>query len=310
MYGIPISKITYKLTKIDPALAERQSHLALANPEARFRAAAPAFITEEFGCGPARSPKEPADYFTWDTEYHRIPFEVLSLAFSFDEITRLWFGSFIEPYIADYFKEHHQMLFKVRNSHWRYGMTCNYNKMVEHVEGLGHLALDLPDFELRLAHTSSYNEFGPAVHNRKIYLDGVFGLLVHYKGEHVLTVGFSLSLDGVLVSQVQLRKKKGNRFLYKLPKHYVDVALDCLASAFPETPVWLVEGSSAVKAIRASYGKEECTMNQSALPSRSRRLQAHQRELPLQRARIHSARSPDSRQQGSVTGAFLLLAYM
>lgn len=70
-----------------------------------------------------------------------------------------------------------------------------------------------------------------------------------------MTIGFAPSAHGILVAQVQLRQKRGNRFLYKLPMPYFDFALDLLRRAFPDEPLYLVTGTSTVAAVRASYGK-------------------------------------------------------
>lgn len=76
-----------------------------------------------------------------------------------------------------------------------------------------------------------------------------------------MTVGFAMCDQGLMVSQVQLRHKKGNRFLYHLPGHYLDVALEILADAFPDDPMYLVSGESAPVAVRRSYSKDNpCRM--------------------------------------------------
>jgi hypothetical protein len=111
---------------------------------------------------------------------------------------------------------------------------------------------------VRITHTRSINTAAWADHGRDnpIYLDASFGALVHYRGEHVLTIGFALSAYGILVAQVQLRQKRGNRFLYKLPLPYLDFALDLLQRTFPDDPLYLVTGASTTAAVRAAYGKE------------------------------------------------------
>jgi hypothetical protein len=68
---------------------------------------------------------------------------------------------------------------------------------------------------------------------------------------------------GILVAQAQLRKKKGNRFLYKLPTHYLDISLDILARAFPEDALWLITGESSVEATIRNYGKQPCPLRAS-----------------------------------------------
>jgi hypothetical protein len=70
-----------------------------------------------------------------------------------------------------------------------------------------------------------------------------------------MTIGLALSEHGILVAQVQLREKRGNRFLYKLPMPYLDFALDLVQRAFPDDALWLVTGDSTVAAVRAAYGK-------------------------------------------------------
>lgn len=76
----------------------------------------------------------------------------------------------------------------------------------------------------------------------------------------MLTVGFAPARRGILVAQVQLRNKKGNRFLYKLDQHYLNLALDILARAFVGQDLWLIDGVSAVKAVKRSYGTSPCSM--------------------------------------------------
>src|SRR4029077_16762645 len=114
-----------------------------------------------------------------------------------------------------------------------------------------------PDFAVRITHTRSINTAGWATDGRDnpIYLDASFGALVYYRGKHVMTIGFALSEYGILVAQVQLRQKRGNRFLYKLPTPYLDFALAMLQRAFPDDALYLVTGSSTTAAVRAAYGK-------------------------------------------------------
>lgn len=95
--------------------------------------------------------------------------------------------------------------------------------------------------------------------------------------KHVLTVGFSPGGVGTYVAQVQLRKKRGNRFLYKLGRHYLDACLDALYEAFGDE-LWLVRGGSAAEAVRRSYGKVECRMT----PDDEARIRALY-DMPLER---------------------------
>lgn len=231
------------------------------------------------------------DTITWDHLGSSVPAEVMLSVLSFGECVRVWFDSFVCSPIGDYMDKTQELLRKVKSSHWRYGYNDNYGHIVRHLMALQALKTDLPDFEFRLTWSSYYNEFGPAIHatrkneERDLYLDATFGLLLYYKGAHVLTIGFALTQHGVLVAQVQLREKHGNRFLYKLGMHYLDFALDILAKGFPGEPLYLVTGDCAPAAIRRAYGKEPCKMT----PETERRItEFYNREL------IHFDRNPST----------------
>src|SRR3546814_1923886 len=58
-------------------------------------------------------------------------------------------------------------------------------------------------------------------------LDGVFAYLVQYKGEHVMTLGFSLINDRqILLQQVQLKNRTGNRWLFRFPENRLEFIID------------------------------------------------------------------------------------
>ena len=70
-----------------------------------------------------------------------------------------------------------------------------------------------------------------------------------------MTVGVSPSSKGLLVNQIQLLKKKGNRWLYKLPKHYFDYVLEHLQDACESQGIdmYLVTGESLRDQIKSLY---------------------------------------------------------
>ncbi len=78
------------------------------------------------------------------------------------------------------------------------------------------------------------------------WLDGEFALIISSGGVHLLTVGVCTTAAGILVNQIQLKQKKGNRWLYKLPKPYFEYVLERLlaACALAELPLFLVTGAS------------------------------------------------------------------
>jgi len=192
-----------------------------------------------------------------------VPLEVLKATFTSNELSRIhndmrWMASW-----CDEWEKENPVQAKIKSSIWRYGCLNSYRLVTRYLNHLGSLKVEDPGFEVRLTWSSYFNEFGPAVHLRgekPLYLDGTFGVLVYYKGQHVLTIGIALARCGVLISQVQLREKKGNRWLYHIKRPYLEWAVGIIAEAFKGVKLWLVEGKSTVKAIRQSYGNTPCGM--------------------------------------------------
>ena len=217
------------------------------NKSERFKAVAKDWIEERYE----------AAYFRWEKHWHYAPYELLSQAFTREELICLWHSCIFSSELDEYMEKHEPVVWKVRHSLWRYGCSQDYNRFAACYNGLSRLVADLPDFDIRLTYTRSINTAAWAEHGREnpIYLDASFGALLYYKGNHVMTIGFACSEYGILVAQVQLRQKRGNRFLYKLPEPYMDFALALVKRAFPDDDLYLVTGASTVKGIRAAYGK-------------------------------------------------------
>lgn len=233
---------------VDPASVAPLSPIAaVADASARFTAVAADWIEDHYG----------AAYFAWESHWHHAPYDLLARVFTLDELIWLWHTSVLASKLDDHLQEHEALVWKVQHSLWRYGGSRDYQRFVACLNGLGRLAVGLPDFDVRITHTRYINTAAWAADGRDnpIYLDASFGALVYYRGKHVMTIGFALSEYGVLVAQVQLREKRGNRFLYKLPMPYLDFALALLQRAFPDDVLYLVTGSSTTAAIRAAYGK-------------------------------------------------------
>lgn len=198
-----------------------------------------------------------AGSFVWAEHWHYAPHELLAQVFSREELIRLWHSCIFASKLDDYLEEQEALVWKVRHALWRYGGSRDYQRFGVCHNGLGRLAIDLPDFEVRITHTRSINTAAWAADGRDkpIYLDAPFGVLVYYRGRHVMTIGFAPSEYGILVAQVQLREKRGNRFLYKLPMPCLDFALAMLRQAFPDDSLYLVTEFSATAGISAAYGK-------------------------------------------------------
>lgn len=192
--------------------------------------------------------------------------EQMEQAFNPQEMLRLRVDQTVSADWEDAWEKKYPLEAKIMSSLWVYGFRRDFRATVRYHELLKNLKLDMPGFEVRLTWSSYFNPFGPSVHLRgpgpreTVYLDGPVGILVYYQGKHVLTIGVALSRYGVLISQIQLREKKGNRWLYQLDMPYMDWALALVAKTFKGIKLWLVEGSTAVVAVRRSYGKEPCSM--------------------------------------------------
>lgn len=195
----------------------------------------------------------------FDGDLGRVPIEVLDDVFSISEIVQIWAGQVVSSDISQHIERCHPLLEKLRHTLWHFGRQSDptYNAIVAAWKGLQRM--QWPGGEVRIGYVSAYREDGYAenVGDERIWVDNDLAAFIHVGGKHVLTVGFGVGHDGVFLSQVQLRAKKGNRWLFKLDKHYVDVAIDMLRQAFG-LPVWLVEGTSAVTAVRRSYGTGKC----------------------------------------------------
>lgn len=191
----------------------------------------------------------------------QLPTEVLD-RFSIVEIMKIRSASCImlrSREVNERFDEvpEYRIFDKIASSLWRWGYVDfreEWNTLVDAYRGIRSFAIDLPDFAVTLTYTTGHNECGLTVHDRELFLDGVFGFLVHYKGEHVMTIGFTFTKGRrIVLTQVQMKKEKGNRFLYKLPKPYVEFALDLLARHFPTLELCILEGAASAKKYLAQY---------------------------------------------------------
>lgn len=226
---------------------------------------------------------ERVGYSTW----RNIPSRILEQVFTTEEVRRLWWGgSVVVSCLSDRF-DHDPLLapqWQIRNSMWQYGWSFKdeyeygadgkfkersaiaqhafdmrrYNLFGQFCAGIRRFTFG-EGFTTYLNHVRSANEYGLGQWGRgkPVYLDGKLAFIVCKDGRHVLTVGFNPSARGLLVSQVQLREKRGNRWLYKLPAPLLEYVLKRLRMTF-ELPVWIVTGQSAAKAIRSAYGLGAC----------------------------------------------------
>lgn len=143
---------------------------------------------------------------------------------------------------------------KISSSMWRWGAgKPGWNEMVDAYEGVRSFDIGNPDLAVALDHTTGHNERGYSEHSRT-FLDGALAYLVHLKGRHVLTIGFSLVAGRrLLLQQVQATSRTGNRFLYKLPADLIGHVIDRLQAAFPAHQVLVADGSDLMGITIESY---------------------------------------------------------
>jgi hypothetical protein len=251
MLGIDVTSLAYDLAT-DPNLPADAYADSVPDKEQRVLAVGGEWVADTIG--------DPSG-FTWRRSGGHIPVDVLMRAFTFTELCRIWMAEPVQSRLSDYIEKAHPLLEKIRLSIWHHGSGRNYNTFARASSGLARLTW--PGAEVRLVCTGKYRCDGPVENvprGTNLWLDNYFGALIYVGGKHMLTVAFGIGERGIHLTQCQLREKKGNRFLYRLPAHYLDVAIDMLTHAFPDEPLWIVDGASATAAVRRSYGKAECSM--------------------------------------------------
>ncbi len=237
----------------------------------------------------------------WSNAWRSVPGWAVIEALGLDDALRLMTGDVVQSGVYDYVdallstedryirgrhgeeapvieKGHPLSIWKkVQSSFWRYGMGGrDYNHVIAMYEQLRTFDFGVPGFEVRLDHASYFNERGLAWFHRcmpemqddpkraTLYIDGAFAYCVYLKGVHVLTIGFSLCDDGVLLQQVQLREKKGNRWLYKLPEPLLEHVIGRMRETFPEERLLLIDGVAAAQRIRRAYNPKDLTEEHGA----------------------------------------------
>jgi hypothetical protein len=190
--------------------------------------------------------------------YYQLPLQAFS-EFSFDDLCKLHYSSFImmDQSVRDIFDNdpRYEIVRKIESSMWRWSMSREqWNEVVDAHERIRNFRfVDNPDFDIRLDYTTSTNEFGRAKFTR-MFIDGVFAILVYYKRQHVMTISFSILKDRtLLVQQIQSVKRTGNRWLYKLPKNRVEFVIDLFIKNFPAYQLYLIDGKYLIQRLLRNY---------------------------------------------------------
>lgn len=190
------------------------------------------------------------------TDMHRLPLAAFE-GFSFDEFCKLRYSTIftMQKDVDELFESDPQYEFvrKIKSSMWHWGWGV-WNDVVDAHEKIRTFRFGpSPDFSVQFDHSTYHNEFGYSKYAR-VFLDGELAYLIHYKGKPVMTIGFSIAGGRkLLLQQVQLRERTGNRFLYKLPRNYLEYVIECLSEHFAGYTLYLVDGELLVKRIMRDY---------------------------------------------------------
>lgn len=214
-------------------------------------------IEEKLGPWKARMLEEQGRFSFFD-EYHRLPLKAFA-TFSFDELCKLHYcpPATMDKSVRELFESdpRYEIVEKIKSSMWRWSYRGRvWNEVVDFYDRLRKFSLG-DNFRVRLDHTTYHNEFGYSKYGR-IYLDGVFGYLVYFKEEHILTIGFSvLAGKKILLQQVQSAQRRGNRSLFKLPRNRVEFVIERFMQNFDGYELFIVDGRSLVHKTLKSYNK-------------------------------------------------------
>lgn len=253
-WGFPASFYKLALTPVPADRVATPNLLTEAECFARFRKANPGRIEgyEDDGhrCMRYGNPTK------WEDICHWLDIKDLEKAFTFEELLRMFWGHYVQSEFSEETEKNPAyMLFrKVKNGMWHWGWVDDYNKFVRGFNAIRSFDFGVDGFETYIDHASWHNEHGLCQWSRQ-YTDGSICFNIVHKGELVLRIGICFGKHGVFFTQAQLSKKKGNRWLYKLPCHYFKHCIDRVRAAFPGVPFWIVDGASMVEHVRRSYGK-------------------------------------------------------
>lgn len=200
---------------------------------------------------------------SWRQYWNRILFRSLAVTFSFDELLRLNFSSFITNGVYDrlHYDPSLWIFEKIRGSLWRgvRSSSClDWKTYVRYFNELRSFDFGLPGFETVLDMTTGSNEHGYSRYSRK-FLDGEFGFIVKHKGKPALIIGFSLSEKGVFLAQAQPYQKTGNRWLYSLGRPLLEHVIARFQATFSK-PIYLVDGASLAEKTRKDYANIGSTL--------------------------------------------------
>lgn len=227
----------------------------------------------------ARMCKEWGSSFCFKKQFHSLSIDELG-GFTFDDLCKLRHSTIftMDRSVNELFESEpqYELVRKIVSSMWRWGIGEGaWNEIVDAYDAIRRFSLpNLVGFEARLDHTRAFNPRGWSKHG-EIFLDGVFAFLLHYKGEHVFTIGFSVMAGRrILLQQVQSAKRTGNRALYRLPQNRIEWAISLFKRCFPDYAISVIDG--------AALGQrfiDECSISFSEAAERLERYAERERTL-------------------------------
>ena len=198
-------------------------------------------------------------------EWIHFPRQLFSL-FTLDDICKLAHDSHIEFEFYDEYREEvpTNLISRISQSLWHHHTTEDWNYLVKLYNGFRRFKFRPDKFLTTISFPNPYTQFGWCYYgycggerdrndeNQMVYCDGSLAFFVHCEQRHVMTIGLSVSKEGILISQVQNRNPKGNKWMHSIG-HPIDETLEEIERAFPNIPVYLVDGESLANATKDQY---------------------------------------------------------
>jgi hypothetical protein len=192
-----------------------------------------------------------------------VPVWFLANKVSFEAVVRAWYAN---PHVFDtqvlgYFRMNpaFRIVEKIRTSFELYGARSDavtWNTCVHVYNTLQQLIAPGPSFDVTIDWVKADSISGFS-QKANVYLDGIFGILIHYKGKHVLTIGVSFTSYGeVLVHQIQMKHSRGNRFLFQCSPHYMVYFSKWLKNSFSGLSVYCIDVKHLVSVLSGRYYDE------------------------------------------------------
>lgn len=155
----------------------------------------------------------------------------------------------------------HEIMYKISNSMWKWGHgRAGWNERVDAYDGIRTFDLGVPGFDVLLDRTCWFHSRGHSKY-AGVFLDGSFGFHVMHAGRRVMTIGFSIAGGRrVLVSQIQVASRKGNRWMFRFPSDRIATIIAAFQRSFPRHSVHLVDGFDASRRILDDYAKRIRTL--------------------------------------------------